>query len=78
MKLFKHVRALRAANTAALEVNKAAIAEANRLGKNAEAHRQAALDRLEQATEQAKRLGGADRRNHYSESLTHAFRGRTS
>lgn len=78
MKMFNRARALRAVNAAALEVNKAVLAEASRLGEHAEQHRLAALERLEQATEQAKRLGGADRRNHYSESLTHAFRGRTS
>lgn len=37
-------------------------------------HRQA-VQGLVQATEQAKALRATDTRNHYSESLTHAFRG---
>lgn len=35
-----------------------------------------AVQELAQATEQAKQLRDTDTRNHYSESLTHAFRGK--
>jgi exonuclease VII small subunit len=78
MKFLNRFRELRDINTKALEANRAILDEANRLGENAEQHKEVALQRLQQATEQAERLGGADRRNHYSESLTHAFRGRTA
>lgn len=35
-----------------------------------------ALQELRRAEEQAKRLKAMDTQNHYSESLTHAFRGK--
>lgn len=59
-----------AANKAALERNKTILAVAERDAETAEAIHA-------QADEQAKKLRQADTRNHYSESLTHAFRGRT-
>ena len=77
MKLLQRFRAIKASNTTALEANRAVLAQAEVLGEHAAAREADALRRLEQATEQAKRLVGADHRNHYSESLTHAFRGRT-
>lgn len=46
--------------------------------ENAERDHEAALARLEKAEEQARTLSGMDRRNHYSESLTKAFQGRTA
>lgn len=78
MKIFARFRTASAVHSAALENSLAICAQAERLGEHAEQDQVTALQRLEQATAQAKRLIGADRRNHYSESLTHAFRGRTS
>lgn len=43
----------------------------------AERHSEA-VEGLMQATEQAKKLRATDFQNHYSESLTHAFRGKTA
>lgn len=60
-----------AANKAALERNRTVLADAERDAETAESIRV-------QAEQQAAKLRQADHRNHYSESLTHAFRGRTA
>lgn len=78
MKFFKRLRDLQDVNAAAARKSQAVLEQANAHGAEAEQAQTVALERLEQATEQAKRLNGADHRNHYSESLTHAFRGRTA
>lgn len=69
MNFLKRLTALRKVNEDALVVNETAKLDAER-------EHQIALARLAQATDQADRLTGMDKRNHYSESLTHAFRGR--
>lgn len=71
MRFFKRLSELRKVNEEKLVVNETAKIEADR-------DHQLALARLAEATEQANKLTGMDRRNHYSESLTHAFRGRTA
>jgi hypothetical protein len=71
MILFKRLAHLRKVNTDAVVANEAAKQEADR-------DHQIALSRLQQATEQADTLSGMNTRNHYSESLTYAFRGRTA
>ena len=58
------------ANKEALERNRTILADAERDAEAVEAIRA-------QAEQQAAKLRKADTRNHYSESLTHAFRGRT-
>jgi hypothetical protein len=68
--MFKRIRELLTENRAAAEVNNAALEAAER-------EHQLALARDRRAEEQAMILCGMDRRNHYSESLTFAFRGRT-
>jgi hypothetical protein len=78
MKFLNKLKELRDSNAAAARASRAVLEQANRHGADAELAQGIALERLEQATEQAKRLSGADPRNHYSESLTHAFRGRTA
>lgn len=65
----KKLRAMHEENRAALETNKVILEAAERQGESAEAIRS-------QAAAQAAKLRRADGRNHYSESLTHAFRGR--
>ena len=75
MRLFKHLHARRTEDRVKTETSQALLEETNRTEPEAlEMHRKAqAL--LAQAEEQAQRLQAADRRNHYSESLTLAFRG---
>lgn len=58
-------------NEEATAVNEAAKEAADRDHEHA-------LARLAEATEQADTLSGMNNRNHYSESLTYAFRGRTA
>jgi hypothetical protein len=67
--LMKKLRAMHEENRAALETNKVILEAAERQGETAEALR-------DHAERQATKLRRADGRNHYSESLTHAFRGR--
>ena len=71
MSFFKRLTALSKANEDAVVVNESAKLDADR-------EHELALARLAEATEQAKRLATMNTRNHYSESLTHAFRGRTA
>lgn len=65
----------RAEDTAAIENSKALVEEMDRTDPEVDQLHRVALERLEESTQQAQRLKAADRRNHYSESLTHAFRG---
>lgn len=67
--LMKKLRAMHEENRAALETNKVILEAAEQQGVTAEALR-------DHAERQADLLRRADARNHYSESLTHAFRGR--
>jgi phosphate uptake regulator len=76
MKLFTKLRALRDADHAAIRNSKALAEEIIRTDPEVDEAHETALQRLEESTEQARRLKDADRRNHYSESLTHAFRGK--
>jgi hypothetical protein len=75
MKWFSRIRELRDINAAAAAQSHKVIEEANAHGAEAEQKQGIALERLEAATAQAKRLSAADQRNHYSESLTQSFRG---
>lgn len=75
MKFFKKLRALREADHAAIENSRKLAHEIDRTDPEVDEAHETALQRLEESTEQARRLKDADRRNHYSESLTHAFRG---
>jgi hypothetical protein len=70
MLLMKRLRALRKKDKDAVVVNEAILATAT-------SHQAEALAALEQAEVQAAKLAGMDARNHYSESMTYAFRGRT-
>lgn len=71
MSFFKRFTALRKANEDAVVVNESAKLDADR-------EHEIALARLAEATEQASRLTTMNTRNHYSEGLTHAFRGKTA
>lgn len=75
MKIFNKLRALSAGHRAATRNSNAVLAEAVRTDPEIDREHELALAQLCQATEQAKRLGVTDRHNHYSESLTIAFRG---
>lgn len=68
---FKRIHKLLVENRERLQVNDLKLEAAER-------EHQIALERDRRAEEQALTLSGMDRRNHYSESLTMAFRGRTS
>lgn len=78
MKLFRRFKELLDNNTEAAQRSRQVLDQANRHGAEAEQSHEVALQRLEVATAQAARLSAADQRNHYSESLTHSFRGRTA
>lgn len=69
--LMKKLRSMHEANQQALETNRTILETAERQGETVEAIRA-------HAEQQAAKLRQADGRNHYSESLTHAFRGRTA
>ena len=71
MKFLKRLAELREANTAATESTQKVMQQADVDHENA-------LEMDRRVTEQARRLSSADHRNHYSESLTHAFQGRTA
>lgn len=71
MRLFRKFIELREANASAASASQAILEDADR-------DHAVALAKLEEVTAQANTLSTADRRNHYSESLTHAFRGRTA
>ena len=70
MKFLKRLAELHENNTAATEATEKVLQQADR-------DHEVALHMRDVVTEQAGRLSGANHRNHYSESLTHAFRGRT-
>jgi hypothetical protein len=67
--IFKRIKDLLRENRAAAEANQASLEAADR-------EHEIALQRDRTAEIQAVTLSGMDRRNHYSESLTYAFRGR--
>lgn len=71
MKFWKRLAELREANAAAARENTKVL-------KQAETDHETALVMRDLADEQAGKLKSADRRNHYSESLTQSFRGRTA
>lgn len=78
MKIFKRLQELREADRAATRSSRAVVEEISRTDSHIEKQHEVALARLRESTEQAELLQAADRRNHYSESLTRAFRGRTA
>lgn len=60
----------------AMNRSKELLEELERTEPEIDRRHEVALERLTESAEQARKLKDADRRNHYSESLTHAFRGR--
>jgi phosphate uptake regulator len=76
--LFRKLAGLREADRAAIQNSKALLEEAHRTDPAVDAEHEEALRRLREATEQANRLKSMDKQNHYSESLTQSFRGRTA
>lgn len=74
--LFKKLAGLMEADKAAIENSEALLAEAERTDPHVDAEHEVALEQLSKAAEQARRLKAMDANNHYSESLTKAFRGR--
>lgn len=78
MKFFKKLRALSESHRVAAENSQETLAETIRTDPEVDREHAVALAQLCQATEQAKQLRSTDRQNHYSESLTQAFRGRTA
>lgn len=69
MKFLKKLAELRAANEKATETNKVILQAADK-------DHEAALAMREASAVQASKLRAADRRNHYSESLTQSFQGK--
>jgi len=78
MNFFRRIKELRAEDRVAIENSQALLEEAVRTDPHVEEMHRLAQEKLREAEEQARRLQAADHRNHYSESLTHAFRGRTA
>lgn len=78
MKWLDKIRERREEHQAATENSRALLQEALRTDPEVDALHRQALERLGEATTQARTLQATDRQNHYSESLTHAFRGRTA
>jgi phosphate uptake regulator len=76
--LFKKLAGLREADRAAIENSKALLEETHRTDPDVDREHELALKRLKEASEQARRLKAMDAKNHYSESLTKSFRGRTA
>ena len=78
MKLFKKLHVRHTEDQAKADTSQALLEETCRTEPEALEMQRRAQELLAAAEEQAKRLQAADHRNHYSESLTHAFRGRTA
>lgn len=78
MKFFRKLREQVEENLAATQNSQDLLAELDRTEQDVDKLHEIARTRLDESEKQAKRLRDADRRNHYSESLTHAFRGRTA
>lgn len=71
MILMKRLRLRRKKEEDAVVTNEAILVDAD-------LHHQEALVALEAADVQAQKLADMDVRNHYSESMTYAFRGKTA
>jgi hypothetical protein len=71
MNFLRRLADLRAANTTATKATEALIEQADK-------DHQVALQMRDRVGKQAGKLQAADRANHYSESLTQSFRGRTA
>lgn len=78
MSWFDKLRQRRQDHEAATENSRKLLHEALRTDPEVDELHREALVRLGQATEMARTLKATDRQNHYSESLTLAFRGRTA
>lgn len=76
MSWFRKVRERRDADREATENSKALLEAMITSEHLVEKRHTAAVQELHKATEQAKKLRATDTQNHYSESLTHAFRGK--
>lgn len=76
MKFFRKLREQVAENQAAEQNSQALLDELDRTEPQVDELHEIAVERLNESVQQAKRLKDADRRNHYSESLTYAMRGR--
>lgn len=78
MKFFRRLWALREDHAVAIRNSKAQLEEVDRTNPAVDHEQAIAIAQLQEAEAQASRLSASDTRNHYSESLTHAFRGRTA
>lgn len=78
MSWFRSIRERRELDREATERSKALLEEMVATEPELAQRHDAALEGLIQATEQARKLQAANIRNHYSESLTYAFRGKTA
>lgn len=78
MRLFDKIRKLGEADRAATENSRALLEDLERTESHVQAQHEVALNQKKRAEKQAIQLKAADRRNHYSESLTYAYRGRPS
>lgn len=76
MNWLKRVRERREADRRATAKSRALLEEMLATEPEDQRRHDTALRRLRQAEDQAKELQATDSRNHYSESLTHAFRGK--
>lgn len=76
MKFFKGLQRRREADRAAISNSLAVLEEMIRTDPEVDRNHEDALLRLVESSAQAQQLRSANRRNHYSESLTKAFRGR--
>jgi hypothetical protein len=78
VKFLTRLRALREVNAEATRTSEKVLEQADRSVPEIDKSYKQALSRLAEATAQANTLSGMDRRNHYSESLTESFQGRTA
>lgn len=76
MKWLRKIRERREADRRATENSRALLEDILSTEPELAKRHSAAVTQLLQATEQAKQLRATDTQNHYSESLTHAFRGK--
>lgn len=76
MSWLRKIRERRAADKEAIERSRALLHEMVETEPELTQRHDAALQGLLQATEQAQKLHATNIQNHYSESLTYAFRGR--
>lgn len=76
MSWFRKIRERREADRKAMKESQALLHEMVSTEPEAAQSHKDALKQLNRATEQAQKLRDMNTQNHYSESLTHAFRGK--